>query len=94
MLKNNEMSRSLDVQKRITGLIVGSIAFFLRTVTVLWGSAMTWFVSLGISICISMIAAASLGGIIGLENECLVAELRPPSLITPSCCGNHFTQAN
>ncbi len=64
------------------GLIVGGIAFFLQAVIVLSGSAITWFVWLGMSICISMIAAASLGGSIGLENECLVAELRPSSLIT------------
>ena len=63
-------------------LIVGGIDFSLGAVVALSGHAVVWLVVLGAPVWISMIAAASLGGVIGLANGFLVARLRLPPFIT------------
>jgi ribose transport system permease protein len=63
-------------------LIVGGIDFSLGAVVAFSGTAAVVFAGLGMPIWLSMIAAVSLGGMLGFTNGLLVARMRLPSFIT------------
>ena len=63
-------------------LIVGGIDFSLGAVVAFSGTAVVVFAGLGMPVWLSMIAAVSLGGMIGFINGSLVARLRLPSFIS------------
>jgi ribose transport system permease protein len=62
-------------------MIVGGIDFSLSVVVMLSGHVVMWLAVAGVPIWLSMIVAASLGGITGFINGFAVAKLRPPSFL-------------
>ena len=62
-------------------MIVGGIDFSLSVVVMLSGHVVVWLAVAGVPIWLSMIVAASLGGITGFVNGFAVARLRIPSFL-------------